>query len=91
MDLGAAATRATELLELTQSARAAVAPMSGTLTDTTKAFASTVPGQLTVARQLAATKEAEMAEAQKQAAEAVESHEAATRARRLQEPTVARW
>lgn len=91
MDLGAATTQATALLDLTQSARAALAPMSTTLTDTTKAFASTVPGQLTTARQLAATKEAEMAEAQKQAAEAVKSHQAATETLRQHELAVARW
>jgi predicted RNase H-like nuclease (RuvC/YqgF family) len=91
MNLEAAATQASDLQAITQSARTALGPMSGPLADTAQAFAGTVPGQLAALHQVAATKATEMAEAQQQAAAAAQSHQAATAAVGPHEQAVARW
>lgn len=91
MDLGQAATMAADLHALTQSARTALGPMGDTLGDQARAFAGTVPAQLAATRERAATKEAELAAAGKQAAEAVKTHEGAAAALRQHEHAMARW
>jgi chromosome segregation ATPase len=91
MNLAAAITEATELQAITQSARQAIDPMSAPLAGTAQAFAGTVPGQIADARQRAAEQEIAMAEAAKKAAEAAQSHEAATTALHQHEHSIARW
>jgi chaperonin cofactor prefoldin len=91
MDLNAAAAMAADLQSLTTSARTSLGPMGVNLGDLAQAFAGTVPGQLAETRQRATAMEAEMSDAQQQAATAVKTHEAATSALQQHEQAVARW
>jgi chromosome segregation ATPase len=91
MDLGTARVLAEDLKALTATAKAALGPMGSSVTEAGREFESTVPGQLSAQLTLAKTKEAELAEGEKRAAEEQKAVEQAAAALAERQKEAARW
>lgn len=94
LDTAATQSVAAEAVEFQASLAAAcatLAPMSRHLADHRHAFTDTVPSQIAAARQRATAKQSEVAETEKQSAQAVAAHEAAVATLQQHERSIARW